>query len=164
MLGGRTGARDPVHVDVDGDGGSLGKTRLPIRHHAICRKEAVVSLEHENAFGTGPVRVISASTYLRLRLLDAHTVSAEVGVERTGGGGGGGVGRGGGGWGGGVGECGCTASKASGPTNARSPSPMQLGQHLSRLEQRQLMHRRDYILRYFDALVAARGYAGVVRE
>ena len=91
MLGGRTGARDPVHVDVDGDGGSLGKTRLPIRHHAICRKEAVVSLEHENAFGTGPVRVISASTYLRLRLLDAHTVSAEVGVERTGGGGGGGV-------------------------------------------------------------------------
>lgn len=36
-------------------------------------------MEHENAFATGPVRCVSASTYLRLRFLDAHTVSEEVG-------------------------------------------------------------------------------------
>ncbi len=35
-------------------------------------------MEHENAFSTGPVRCVSASTYLRLRFLDAHTVSEEV--------------------------------------------------------------------------------------
>lgn len=45
-------------------------------HHR--RREAVVSMEHENAFSTGPVRCVSASTYLRLRFLDAHTVSEEV--------------------------------------------------------------------------------------
>lgn len=37
-------------------------------------------MEHENAFSTGPVRCVSASTYLRLRFLDAHTVSEEVGT------------------------------------------------------------------------------------
>ena len=31
------------------------------------RREAFVSLEHENAFGTGPTRSISAKTYMRLR-------------------------------------------------------------------------------------------------
>jgi hypothetical protein len=45
---------------------------------SCCRREAVVSMEHENAFSTGPVRCVSASTYLRLRFLDAHTVSEEV--------------------------------------------------------------------------------------
>jgi hypothetical protein len=35
-------------------------------------------MEHENAFGTGPVRCVSASTYLRLRFLDSHAVAQEV--------------------------------------------------------------------------------------
>lgn len=37
-------------------------------------------MEHENAFGWGPVRCVSAPTYLRLRFLDAHTTSEEVPV------------------------------------------------------------------------------------
>jgi hypothetical protein len=41
---------------------------------------------------------------------------------------------------------------------------LQLGQHLSRAEQRALLHRRDYVLRYFDELVAQQGYAATVRE
>ena len=45
---------------------------------ACCRKEAVVSMEHENAFCSGPIRCVSAATYLRLRFLDAHTISEEV--------------------------------------------------------------------------------------
>ena len=40
----------------------------------------------------------------------------------------------------------------------------QLGQHLSRSEQRQLLHRRDYVLHYFDDLVCSQGYAATVRE
>lgn len=43
------------------------------------------------------------------------------------------------------------------------PGP-QLGSHLSRAEQRQLLHRRDYVLHYFDGLVASQGYAATVRE
>lgn len=35
-------------------------------------------MEHENAFSTGPVRCVSAATYLRLRFLDAHTIAEEV--------------------------------------------------------------------------------------
>ena len=35
-------------------------------------------MEHENAFCSGPTRCISAATYLRLRFLDAHTISEEV--------------------------------------------------------------------------------------
>jgi hypothetical protein len=46
----------------------------------LCRKEAVVCMDHENAFGSGPVRCVSASTYLRLRFLDSHSVSQEVGA------------------------------------------------------------------------------------
>lgn len=87
-----------------------------IDHAASFRKEAVVSMEHENAFGWGAVRCVSANTYLRLRFLDSHTVSEE------------------------------------------------LGHHLSRAEQRQLLHRRDYVLHYFDELVASQGYAATVRE
>ena len=51
-----------------------------IDHAAGFRREAVVTMEHENAFQTGPVRCVSASTYLRLRLLDAGTVAAKVGA------------------------------------------------------------------------------------
>ena len=48
---------------------------------------------------------------------------------------------------------------------ACSPSLLpQLGQHLSRSEQRQLLHRRDYVLHYFDDLVCSQGYAATVRE
>ena len=36
-------------------------------------------MDHENAFGSGPVRCVSASTYLRLRFLDSHTIAEEVG-------------------------------------------------------------------------------------
>ncbi|KAL4858171.1 hypothetical protein ACK3TF_001664 [Chlorella vulgaris] len=93
-----------------------GMLPVLIDHAASFRKEAVVCMDHENAFGSGPVRCVSASTYLRLRFLDSHTVSQE------------------------------------------------LGQHLSRAEQRALLHRRDYVLRYFDELVAQQGYAATVRE
>ncbi|KAI3425989.1 hypothetical protein D9Q98_007957 [Chlorella vulgaris] len=93
-----------------------GMLPVLIDHAASFRKEAVVCMDHENAFGSGPVRCVSASTYLRLRFLDSHSVSQE------------------------------------------------LGQHLSRAEQRALLHRRDYVLRYFDELVAQQGYAATVRE
>lgn len=99
------------------DGRWQGSTApVLIDHAASFRKEAVVSMEHENAFSTGPVRCVSASTYLRLRFLDSHTVAQE------------------------------------------------LGAHLSRAEQRQLLHRRDYILHYLDGLCASQGYAATVRE
>lgn len=41
-----------------------------IDHAAGFRKEAYVSMEHDNAFQTGPVKKISAKTYMRLRFLD----------------------------------------------------------------------------------------------
>ncbi|GJP53635.1 hypothetical protein CLOM_g12787 [Closterium sp. NIES-68] len=41
-----------------------------IDHAAGFRREAVVLMEHENAFQTGPIRCVSAHTYLRLRFLD----------------------------------------------------------------------------------------------
>jgi hypothetical protein len=52
--------------------------RLPvlIDHAAAFRKEAFVTLDHENAFRTGPTRVVSARTYLRLRFLDARAIAA----------------------------------------------------------------------------------------
>ena len=52
--------------------------KLSLVPACCCRKEAVVSMEHENAFCSGPTRCISAATYLRLRFLDAHTISEEV--------------------------------------------------------------------------------------
>jgi hypothetical protein len=33
-------------------------------------------MDHENAFRTGPVRCVSARTYLRLRFLDARAIAA----------------------------------------------------------------------------------------
>ncbi|CAI5470957.1 unnamed protein product [Closterium sp. Yama58-4] len=41
-----------------------------IDHAAGFRREAVVLMEHENAFQTGSIRCVSAHTYLRLRFLD----------------------------------------------------------------------------------------------
>lgn len=131
-------------------------------------------MEHENAFGWGAVRCVSASTYLRLRFLDAHTVSEEVRTR--------GRGRRGvrlwsravvgqllGGWGR-RGCCRLHAASRLPPHRASSNNPPhslvppQLGQHLSRAEQRQLLHRRDYVLHYFDELVASQGYSATVRE
>ncbi len=54
------GARRPVLID----------------HAAAFRKEAFVTLDHENAFRTGPVRCVSSRTYLRLRFLDARAIAA----------------------------------------------------------------------------------------
>jgi len=45
-----------------------------IDHAAGFRAEAYVSMEHENAFQTGPVMVVPARTYLRLRFLNAKQV------------------------------------------------------------------------------------------
>ena len=50
-----------------------------IDHAAGFRAEAHVTMRHENAFQTGPVRCVRASTYLRLRFLDAATISNKVG-------------------------------------------------------------------------------------
>lgn len=47
-----------------------------IDHAASFRKEAFVSMDHENAFRTGPVRTVSAKTYLRLRFFDARAIAA----------------------------------------------------------------------------------------
>ena len=53
---------------------------LPLPQQAAgFRPEAFVCLEHENAFGTGPTRTISARTYMRLRFLDEPTVTAALG-------------------------------------------------------------------------------------
>ncbi|QDZ23577.1 hypothetical protein HOP50_10g61160 [Chloropicon primus] len=49
------------------------ETAFLIDHAAGFRKEACVRMDHENAFLTGPCRVISARTYLHLRYLN-HTV------------------------------------------------------------------------------------------
>eukprot|EP00897_Mesotaenium_endlicherianum_P003359 jgi/Mesen1/3050/ME000018S02353 len=46
-----------------------------IDHAAGFRKEAVVHMEHENAFQTGPLRCVAAQTYLRLRFLDKNMVA-----------------------------------------------------------------------------------------
>lgn len=45
-----------------------------IDHAAGFRAEAYVSMEHENAFQTGPVMMVPARTYLRLRFLNAKQV------------------------------------------------------------------------------------------
>lgn len=47
-----------------------------IDHAAGFREGAYVSMKHENAFQTGAVRCVSASTYLRLRFLDASAITA----------------------------------------------------------------------------------------
>ena len=94
------------------DGGVPGP--FLVDHAAGFRQDAYVSLEHENAFRTGPVTRIAASTYLRLRFLDSQSLTdAFAGV-------------------------------------------------LSGRELRALVHRRNQILAYFDALVAERGIDSVV--
>lgn len=40
-------------------------------------QEASVLMEHENAFQTGPVRCVSAHTYMRLRFLDRQMVESK---------------------------------------------------------------------------------------
>eukprot|EP00270_Netrium_digitus_P020370 TRINITY_DN8385_c0_g1_i2.p1 TRINITY_DN8385_c0_g1~~TRINITY_DN8385_c0_g1_i2.p1 ORF type:complete len:178 (+),score=51.06 TRINITY_DN8385_c0_g1_i2:133-666(+) len=55
-----------------------GKHRpILIDHAAGFRKDAVVTLQHENAFMTGPVHCVSAKTYLRLRFLEKDVVAAK---------------------------------------------------------------------------------------
>lgn len=39
-------------------------------------QEAVVKMDDENAFKTGPVRCVSAKTYLRLRFLEKEIVAS----------------------------------------------------------------------------------------
>ena len=59
---------------------TLGGSRyLPclIDHAASFRPEAFVSMEHENAFQTGPTVRVKSSTYLRLRFLDAAAIERE---------------------------------------------------------------------------------------
>jgi hypothetical protein len=53
-----------------------GRRPVLIDHAAAFRKEAFVTLDHENAFRTGPVRSVSSRTYLRLRFLDARAIAA----------------------------------------------------------------------------------------
>jgi len=60
--------------------GALGTGRgklcpVLIDHAAGFRKDAFVSMTHENAFQTGPVRQVASSTYLKLRFLDAHAIA-----------------------------------------------------------------------------------------
>ena len=99
------GVRDAGGVGAfDGDGGDGGRSRdggkngdgrdarfgngeptlggthyLPclIDHAASFRPEAFVSMEHENAFQTGPTVCVKSSTYLRLRFLDAAAIERE---------------------------------------------------------------------------------------
>lgn len=54
-----------------------------IDHAASFRADADVCMTHENAFQTGPVRCVSARTYLRLRFLDYATLAAEFGDMLT---------------------------------------------------------------------------------
>ena len=51
-----------------------------IDHAAGFRKAACVTMSHENAFCTGAVRRVTESTYLNLRLLDAHAIAKFAGV------------------------------------------------------------------------------------
>lgn len=71
-----------------GGGGSRGggETWRGSRHPVLIdqaagfRPDAYVCLDHENAFGTGATRHISATTYLRLRFLDRAMVSEALGA------------------------------------------------------------------------------------
>ena len=87
-----------------------------IDHAAGFRKEALVTMRHDNAFQTGAVTCISARTYLRLRFLDAATIASNF------------------------------------------------SRYLSEREMRELLMRRNAILRYFDQLVETRGYENTVVE
>ena len=48
-----------------------------IDHAASFRADAEVSMTHENAFRTGPVRCVASGPYLRLRFLDYAALAAE---------------------------------------------------------------------------------------
>jgi len=48
-----------------------------IDHAASLRADAEVTMTHENAFCTGPVRCVAAGTYLRLRFLDSSALAGE---------------------------------------------------------------------------------------
>ena len=89
--GDRGSSNGNANGDANGEGGArdarfgngtptLGGARyLPclIDHAASFRPEAFVSMEHENAFQTGPTVRVKSSTYLRLRFLDAAAIERE---------------------------------------------------------------------------------------
>ena len=89
--GDRGSSNGSSNGDANGEGGArdarfgngtptLGGARyLPclIDHAASFRPEAFVSMEHENAFQTGPTVCVKSSTYLRLRFLDAAAIERE---------------------------------------------------------------------------------------
>ena len=89
--GDRGSSNGNANGDANGEGGArdarfgngtptLGGARyLPclIDHAASFRPEAFVSMEHENAFQTGPTVCVKSSTYLRLRFLDAAAIERE---------------------------------------------------------------------------------------
>jgi len=88
--GGDRGSDGSSNGNANGDGArdarfgngapALGGARyLPclIDHAASFRPEAFVSMEHENAFQTGPTVCVKSSTYLRLRFLDAAAIERE---------------------------------------------------------------------------------------
>lgn len=87
-----------------------------IDHAAGFRQDAVVTMEHDNAFQTGSVRVVSAKTYLRLRFLDASSIANSF------------------------------------------------SHFLSEREMREMLIRRNQILRYLDGLVETQGYSNTVIE
>jgi len=69
---------------IQGDSLSMGDQEAEmmcaflIDHAAGFRQEACVRLDHENAFMTGPTRVISARTYIHLRYLTAEVLEAKL--------------------------------------------------------------------------------------
>ena len=88
--GDRGSSNGKANGDANGEGArdarfgngtpTLGGARyLPclIDHAASFRPEAFVSMEHENAFQTGPTVCVKSSTYLRLRFLDAAAIERE---------------------------------------------------------------------------------------
>lgn len=145
---GRASAAGTVGMTVAAAPGLLSP--VLIDHAAGFRKEAFVMMEHENvrsiahrcwagktartcspvtppppappclpmpqAFCTGPVRCVRATTYLRLRLLDRHTCKQHF------------------------------------------------GEFLGEQEIREMLHRRNYVLRYLDNLVAKQGFEATVIE
>ena len=94
---------------------SPGKRRIYLIDHAASFREgAFVSCVHENAFGTGPIRKVRASTLRRLRLFSTETAAAAM------------------------------------------------GESVSYADVKALALRRDYLLEYFDGLVAKLGKDSVV--
>ena len=66
--------------EKEGGGGSKWKGDFRpclIDHAASFRADAEVTMLHENSFKTGPVRCVSAKTYMRLRFLDYTTLQEQ---------------------------------------------------------------------------------------